>query len=168
MATKAAKGLGKQKVPVTAPEAESDDKNGEEPAMEEKESKMTESSTAMEGEKGEGRHKEKRDNKDTCRDFLHNRCDRGAFCKFSHNDEDAPNGRKSPEKDADGRAPCRDFMRNVCRRGADCRYYHPTEPKDTETANQSSRRPFWLTFCHDFQNGHCSRGDCRLVLATSG
>lgn len=172
------KGSTKQKVPVMAPEEEK---------IEEKEDTTKEGKGAKkenldakddkDAKKGDSRRKDKdrkenKDDKEVCRDFIRGRCDRGAFCRFSHPKEDAPtsNGDKDPSADdVNDRAVCRDFMRNMCRRGADCRFYHPPGSKDESVSSRKGpQRPSWLTFCHDFQNGHCSRMDCRLVPAASG
>ena len=112
--------------------------------------------------------RESRDNdKEVCRNFLNNRCNRGSSCKFEHPKDtkidhskrlDARNRSRSPIS-TPGRAHgivCRDFMRNMCTRGDNCRFYHP----EKDEAKQKS----WLTFCLDFQNGRCIRPDCRLVL----
>lgn len=112
--------------------------------------------------------------KEVCRNFLNNRCDRGALCKFYHprspsrsrSGADDSSHKRSPVRapggeDGEGRVVCRDFLRNMCRRGDDCRFYHPP-PEPGSKKQQSS----WLTFCHDFQNGHCTRSDCRLVSAS--
>ncbi|XP_022166933.1 zinc finger CCCH domain-containing protein 10-like isoform X4 [Myzus persicae] len=48
---------------------------------------------------------------------------------------------------------CRDFMRNVCNRGKSCKFFHPPVEED--------KRKY--VFCHDFQNGKCSRHDCRFI-----
>lgn len=48
---------------------------------------------------------------------------------------------------------CRDFMRNVCNRGKSCKFFHPPVEED--------KRKY--VFCHDFQNGKCSRLDCRFI-----
>nr|XP_032800825.1 zinc finger CCCH domain-containing protein 10 isoform X2 [Petromyzon marinus] len=54
---------------------------------------------------------------------------------------------------------CRDFLRNVCKRGKHCRYHHP---EFSEVINMGVRRNE-LSFCHDFQNGSCTRPNCKFV-----
>lgn len=109
--------------------------------------------------------------KEVCRNFLHGRCDRGVLCKFSHprsnsRGRSTDSGRQRSPVHAPGRndntdrVVCRDFVRNMCKRGDECRFYHPPNPENKR------QRSSWLTFCHDFQNGHCSRSDCRLVSAS--
>lgn len=53
---------------------------------------------------------------------------------------------------------CRDFLRNVCRRGKRCKFKHPEE---TDPGPPNKPVKIDLTFCHDYQNGHCSRAMCR-------
>lgn len=100
---------------------------------------------------------------EVCRDFLNKCCSFGALCKYQHPESDTSSkSRKrarsqSPMSKAEGSnsATCRDFLRNMCTRGKNCRFYHPPE----EEVNKKS----WFTLCLDFQNGGCSRYDCRLV-----
>nr|XP_045592610.1 uncharacterized protein LOC123754346 [Procambarus clarkii]XP_045592611.1 uncharacterized protein LOC123754346 [Procambarus clarkii]XP_045592612.1 uncharacterized protein LOC123754346 [Procambarus clarkii]XP_045592613.1 uncharacterized protein LOC123754346 [Procambarus clarkii]XP_045592614.1 uncharacterized protein LOC123754346 [Procambarus clarkii]XP_045592615.1 uncharacterized protein LOC123754346 [Procambarus clarkii] len=115
------------------------------------------------------RSSQRKQEKEVCRNFLHNRCDRGALCKYYHprsssSSRSGPDdsGRKrspvrAPGDDSGGRVVCRDFVRNMCKRGDDCRFYHPPSESGSKTQHSS-----WLTFCHDFQNGLCSRSDCRF------
>lgn len=109
--------------------------------------------------------------KEVCRNFLHGRCDRGVLCKFSHprsnsRGRSSDSGRQRSPVHAPGRndntdrVVCRDFVRNMCKRGDECRFYHPPNPENKR------QRSSWLTFCHDFQNGHCSRSDCRFFHIT--
>ncbi|KAG7168994.1 uncharacterized protein LOC121866469 [Homarus americanus] len=109
--------------------------------------------------------------REVCRNFLHNRCDRGILCKFYHprsssRSRSGPDDRKrspvrAPGEESADRVVCRDFIRNMCRRGDECRFYHPpSEP------GSKKQRSSWLTFCYDFQNGHCSRSDCRFFHIT--
>lgn len=64
---------------------------------------------------------------------------------------------------------CRDFLRNVCRRGKRCKYRHPDDVEPggggggTGGGGPQGLMQFKadLTFCHDYQNGHCSRPLCR-------
>ncbi|XP_076051255.1 uncharacterized protein LOC143031390 [Oratosquilla oratoria] len=60
---------------------------------------------------------------------------------------------------------CRDFLRKVCRRGKRCKYRHPEDTSALETLPTSAHRNE-LTFCHDYQNGHCSRQVCRFIHCT--
>ncbi|CAH0381745.1 unnamed protein product [Bemisia tabaci] len=48
---------------------------------------------------------------------------------------------------------CRDYLRNVCFRGNSCKYSHPVRKDKKKT----------YVFCHDFQNGKCSRKDCIFI-----
>ena len=112
-----------------------------------------------------------KDGREVCRNFLHNRCDRGSLCKYyhprstsrpRHGPDDPEHRRNSPTRapgSGGGQIICRDFIRNMCSRGTECRFYHP--PTETTT---KKRQGSWLTFCHDFRNGHCVRNDCRLVV----
>ncbi|XP_050440838.1 zinc finger CCCH domain-containing protein 10-like isoform X3 [Adelges cooleyi] len=61
-------------------------------------------------------------------------------------------GKKDLESDTPDNV-CRDFMRNVCNRGKSCKFFHPPIEED--------KRKY--VFCHDFQNGKCSRHDCRFI-----
>ena len=56
---------------------------------------------------------------------------------------------------------CRDFLRNVCRRGKRCKFRHPDESEVGNLVNNQMKTV--LTFCHDHQNGNCSRSLCKLV-----
>lgn len=58
---------------------------------------------------------------------------------------------------------CRDFLRNVCRRGKRCKFKHPEE---TDPGPPNKPVKIDLTFCHDYQNGHCSRAMCRFIHCT--
>uniref|UniRef100_A0A0V0G6T6 Putative c3h1-type zn-finger protein n=1 Tax=Triatoma dimidiata TaxID=72491 RepID=A0A0V0G6T6_TRIDM len=49
------------------------------------------------------------------------------------------------EEDKERKPICRDFLRNACARGDSCKYTHPEEK---------------YVFCHDYQNGRCSRREC--------
>lgn len=61
-------------------------------------------------------------------------------------------GKKEQESETTDNV-CRDFMRNVCNRGKSCKFFHPPVEED--------KRKY--VFCHDFQNGKCSRHDCRFI-----
>ncbi|XP_060851410.1 zinc finger CCCH domain-containing protein 10-like isoform X6 [Rhopalosiphum padi] len=61
-------------------------------------------------------------------------------------------GKKDQESETNDNV-CRDFMRNVCNRGKSCKFFHPPVEED--------KRKY--VFCHDFQNGKCSRHDCRFI-----
>jgi FtsZ-binding cell division protein ZapB len=61
-------------------------------------------------------------------------------------------GKKEQESETPDNV-CRDFMRNVCNRGKSCKFFHPPVEED--------KRKY--VFCHDFQNGKCSRHDCRFI-----
>ncbi len=56
---------------------------------------------------------------------------------------------------------CRDYLRNVCKRGKRCKYRHP----DCSEAKELGRKQEY-TFCHDFQNSGCNRGNCRFIHCT--
>ncbi|XP_068236181.1 uncharacterized protein [Palaemon carinicauda] len=60
------------------------------------------------------------------------------------------------------RGICRDFLRNMCSRGDSCKFNHPS----SGFASADRRRSSWLVLCHDFQNGHCMRSDCRYFHIT--
>lgn len=80
---------------------------------------------------------------------------------------------------------CRDFLRKVCRRGVRCKFLHinPNEDSDLNssgddvsnsdgnqqpagcgTAVSATQGTTQLTFCHDYQNNHCTRPCCKSVL----
>ncbi|XP_066940350.1 zinc finger CCCH domain-containing protein 10-like [Macrobrachium rosenbergii] len=59
---------------------------------------------------------------------------------------------------------CRDFLRNVCRRGKRCKYRHPEDIGPGPPGGNQVKTE--LTFCHDFQNGNCSRPMCRFIHCT--
>ncbi|KAK7069247.1 hypothetical protein SK128_013177 [Halocaridina rubra] len=59
---------------------------------------------------------------------------------------------------------CRDFLRNVCRRGKRCKYQHPDDIEPGPIGSNQVKTE--LTFCHDFQNGNCSRPMCRFIHCT--
>ncbi|XP_066940448.1 golgin subfamily A member 6-like protein 2 [Macrobrachium rosenbergii] len=84
-------------------------------------------------------------------------------------DEASASGPKEGKKNmskSDGskeeRGICRDFLRNMCSRGDTCKFYHPS----SGFASADRRRSSWLVLCHDFQNGHCMRSDCRYFHIT--
>lgn len=52
------------------------------------------------------------------------------------------------KEDAETRPICRDYVRNTCSRGDSCKYRHPQQK---------------CVFCHDYQNGKCSRVGCAFV-----
>ncbi|KAK7590265.1 hypothetical protein V9T40_001878 [Parthenolecanium corni] len=52
---------------------------------------------------------------------------------------------------------CRDFLRSLCKRGDQCRYFHPQKEDGQEV----------YAFCHDFQNGGCSRIGCKFIHCTA-
>lgn len=54
---------------------------------------------------------------------------------------------------------CRDFLRNVCRRGKRCKFRHPDDGEQGSQVVTQVKAD--LTFCHDYQNGHCTRPMCR-------
>ncbi|KAK3875245.1 hypothetical protein Pcinc_019845 [Petrolisthes cinctipes] len=59
---------------------------------------------------------------------------------------------------------CRDFLRNVCRRGNRCKFRHP---EDGEHGPQRlTQVKADLIFCHDHQNGLCTRPMCRFIHCT--
>lgn len=49
---------------------------------------------------------------------------------------------------------CRDYLRKVCNRGKNCKFLHPDNAEKK------------LEFCHDFQNSHCRRRNCRFIHCT--
>lgn len=120
------------------------------------------------------RDRRDKEEREVCRNFLHNRCDRGSLCKYYHprsssrprpGPDDSDHRRGSPTRgpgSGSGQIVCRDFIRNMCTRGTECRFYHP--PSDS---SGKKRQGSWLTFCHDFRNGHCLRNDCRLVAGAT-
>ncbi|KAK8392330.1 hypothetical protein O3P69_017718 [Scylla paramamosain] len=59
---------------------------------------------------------------------------------------------------------CRDFLRNVCRRGKRCKFRHPDDGEQGSQVVTQVKAD--LTFCHDYQNGHCTRPMCRFIHCT--
>lgn len=55
---------------------------------------------------------------------------------------------------------CRDFLRNVCKRGKRCKYRHPNTDEARDLGRQN------ITFCHDYQNTGCRRGNCKFLHCT--
>jgi len=60
---------------------------------------------------------------------------------------------------------CRDFLRNVCFRGERCKYSHPADRVDPGVGGTKLQDK--MEFCHDFQNGRCSRSHCKFIHCTS-
>ena len=60
---------------------------------------------------------------------------------------------------------CRDFLRNVCRRGERCKFSHPAEKSDPSSEAKLQDK---MEFCHDYQNGRCSRSHCRFIHCMPG
>ena len=104
-----------------------------------------------------------------CHDFQNGTCLRN-FCKFVHASRQeegffVENGYFAPSLNARNRDKlfysdiCLDNLRSQCIRGSKCYYKHVTQ---VETASERlclSRS----IFCHDFQEGNCTRYPCKMV-----
>lgn len=96
-----------------------------------------------------------------CRDFQKGNCERGAECKYRHEE-------KAPAQAAAPRGPkpvgaCRDFQTGNCSR-ENCKFQHvidanASQPRKRERSNKP---------CREFQTGTCTRGDaCRYSHTTA-
>ncbi|XP_069182479.1 zinc finger CCCH domain-containing protein 10 isoform X2 [Procambarus clarkii] len=85
-----------------------------------------------------------------------------------HEMVEAMNGHAKDEGNGGGTGDddniCRDFLRNVCRRGKRCKFRHPDDGDQGPQGLTQVKAD--LTFCHDYQNGHCSRPMCRFIHCT--
>lgn len=104
-----------------------------------------------------------------CHDFQNNNCQR-PFCKYVHANRQEEtffleNGFFSPSLNARNREKmffssiCIDYLRNQCIRGQSCHYKHVTKVDSHNERICLSRS----IFCHDYQEGGCSRPNCKLV-----
>uniref|UniRef100_A0A915M5U2 C3H1-type domain-containing protein n=1 Tax=Meloidogyne javanica TaxID=6303 RepID=A0A915M5U2_MELJA len=128
------------------------------------------------GENGEDKGSNRKDNgkdRDVCRDYLNNICNRGSRCKFYHpeeHDNKAQNAADEPYQF------CIDFQNQGCSRD-NCRYVHAFR-EDVERYKRTGDVTLGLAralaalmrgdtinsipLCKEFQNGHCARGpQCR-------
>ena len=83
--------------------------------------------------------------------------DEGRGSAFNRTSSNKSNNNNNNRMSSDN--VCRDFLRNVCRRGQRCKFRHPDE-SEVDSLVSNSSKPI-LTFCHDHQNGICSRTVCR-------
>ena len=104
-----------------------------------------------------------------CHDFQNQNCQR-PFCKYMHaNRQDESffleNGYFPPSLNARNRdkmffsSICIDHLRNQCIRGQSCHYSHVGKVESHNERICLSRS----IFCHDYQEGGCSRPTCKLV-----
>ena len=104
-----------------------------------------------------------------CHDFLNHKCKR-ASCKYVHATREEEeyflaNGFFAPTINARNKEKlfysdiCLDFLRNQCIRGSKCNYKHVSNVDDMNERKVLSRS----IFCHDFQDGACSRPSCKLL-----
>lgn len=104
-----------------------------------------------------------------CHDFLNHKCRRPA-CKYVHATREEEeyflaNGYFAPTINARNREKlffsdvCLDFLRNQCIRGNKCNYHHVVQVDDIKERQVLSRS----IFCHDFQDGACTRPSCKLL-----
>ena len=104
-----------------------------------------------------------------CHDFLNDRCRRPS-CKYVHatrNEEGffLSNGYFPPTINARNREKmfysdiCLDFLRSQCIRGQKCSFKHVSQVDDVSERKVLSRS----IFCHDYQDGDCSRPTCKLL-----
>lgn len=80
----------------------------------------------------------------------------GTWNSVGNNQSGNPNNSDNGNGNSDDKI-CRDYLRKVCNRGMRCKFIHP---KDDSVVNQQQNKRD-LVFCHDFQNGLCSRTSCR-------
>ena len=108
-----------------------------------------------------------------CHDFQNGFCKR-AFCKFIHasRQEEAffeENGFFPPSMNARNRDKlffsniCLDSLRNQCLRGASCHYQHVDKVEQMSERICISRS----IFCHDHQEGGCTRPNCKMIHASN-
>ena len=104
-----------------------------------------------------------------CRDFLNSSCER-PFCKFLHASREEEsffleNGYFPPSLNTKNKNKlffsnvCIDFLRNQCIRGDECQYKHVSKVEAHNERICLSRS----IFCHDFQEGECTRPSCKLL-----
>lgn len=104
-----------------------------------------------------------------CHDFQNGTCNRG-FCKFIHASREEEgffleNGYFPPSMNARNREKlfysdiCLDFLRSQCIRGSSCNYKH-VENVELYSERLCLSRSI---FCHDFQDGNCTRQPCKMV-----
>ncbi|KAL7080711.1 hypothetical protein ACQ4LE_000364 [Meloidogyne hapla] len=111
--------------------------------------------------------------KDVCRDYLNNICNRGSRCKFYHPEE---HDNKQQNAADEPYQFCIDFQNQGCNRD-NCRYVHAFR-EDVERYKRTGDVTLGLAralaalmrgdtinsipLCKEFQNGHCARGpQCR-------
>ncbi|RXG73331.1 Zinc finger CCCH domain-containing protein 10 [Armadillidium vulgare] len=87
----------------------------------------------------------------------------GTWNSVGNNQSGNPNNSDNGNGNSDDKI-CRDYLRKVCNRGMRCKFIHP---KDDSVVNQQQNKRD-LVFCHDFQNGLCSRTSCRFIHCTVG
>lgn len=109
-----------------------------------------------------------------CHDFLNKRCPR-TYCKYLHANYDEQKGfiergffpeslcarNKSKLFFCD---ICIDYLRSQCMRGAGCQHRHVDRVDSRDERICLSRS----IFCHDFQDGICSRPVCKLFHTGKG
>ena len=104
-----------------------------------------------------------------CHDFQNNACQR-PFCKYIHAQEDEEKqfieqGFFAPSLNARNRDKlffsdmCIDYLRSQCVRGEGCHFKHVSKVEAFNERIALSRS----IFCRDFQEGGCSRPNCKLI-----
>lgn len=104
-----------------------------------------------------------------CHDYQNQSCKR-PFCKFIHatrSEEEffLENGYLPPSLNSRNRDKmffsniCIDYLRSQCIRGSQCQYSHVDKVEAHNERICLSRS----IFCHDFQEGGCTRPNCKLV-----
>lgn len=107
-----------------------------------------------------------------CHDFQNGTCGR-EFCKYIHASRQEEgffleNGYFPPSMNARNKEKlfysdiCLDFLRSQCIRGTRCTYKHVDHVEDYNERLCLARS----IFCHDFQDGNCTRYPCKMVHAS--
>lgn len=107
-----------------------------------------------------------------CHDFQNGSCER-EFCKFIHASREEEgffleNGYFPPSMNARNQDKlfysdiCLDYLRSQCIRGSSCNFKH-VEKVEVYSERLCLSRSI---FCHDFQDGNCTRYPCKMVHAS--